>query len=64
MDELYEYIKQAIAHMYADKKFGIVIDESHAFRLFQMVCHMKQIRGFVNVEDYMWNEFRKLKEKP
>lgn len=62
MDELYEYLKQAIATMYADRKFGIVVDESHAFRLFQMVCHMKQVRGIVNDEDSMWNEFRRLKE--
>lgn len=46
MDELYEYIKEKIAGVSAGEE--ISIDTAHAFRMFQLVCFMKQIRGIIN----------------
>ena len=63
MDELYEYLKNELARMQANAGTGIVIDTSHAFRLYQLVCFMKQIRAVVNQEDDMWNTLRKIKEE-
>lgn len=59
MDELYEYMKEKIAKMDAEE---IRIDTAHAFRLYQLICFMKQIRGIINQEDEMWNTLRKTVE--
>ena len=61
MDELYEYLKDRISGIYEGAE--IIIDTAHAFRLFQLVCYMKHIRGIINSEDEMWNEFRRIKEE-
>ena len=58
MDELYEYLKDKVEN----GGDSINIDLSHAFRLYQLICFMKQIRGIVNNEDDMWNNFRRIKE--
>ena len=62
MDELYEYLRDKLAKMQEYDEKVIEIDTSHAFRLYQLVCFMKQIRGIINQEDDLWNEFRKIKE--
>lgn len=59
MDELYEYMKEKIMGMDAEE---IRIDTAHAFRMFQLICFMKQIRGIINQEDEMWNTLRKTME--
>lgn len=59
MDELYEYMKEKIMGMDAEE---IRIDTVHAFRMFQLICFMKQIRGIINQEDEMWNTLRKMTE--
>ena len=59
MDELYEYMKEKIMGMDAE---AIRIDTAHAFRVFQLICFMKQIRGIINQEDEMWNTLRKVTE--
>ena len=59
MDELYEYMKEKIMGMDAKE---IRIDTAHAFRMFQLICFMKQIRGIINQEDEMWNTLRKVTE--
>lgn len=61
MDELYEYLKKKIAEA-GDNRIEITIDLSHAFRMYQLVCFMKQIRGICLQEDTMWNIVRKIKE--
>ena len=63
MDELYEYLKDKIKEINGEGTFGLFIDTAHAFRLFHLVCFMKQIRGVINQEDDMWNTLRKLKEE-
>lgn len=62
MDELYEYLKDLIK---AGQEPGTVVfvDRNHLYRLFQLVCFMKQIRGIINEEDDMWNKLRKIKER-
>lgn len=45
VDELYEYMKEKIAGVSAGEE--ISIDTAHAFRMFQMVCFMKQIREII-----------------
>ena len=60
MDELYEYMKKKIAGVSSGEE--ISIDTAHAFRMFQLVCFMKQIRGIINQEDDMWNALRKTVE--
>lgn len=60
VDELYEYMKEKIAGVSSGEE--ISIDTAHAFRMFQLVCFMKQIRGIINQEDEMWNALRKTVE--
>lgn len=57
VDDLYEYMKEKIARVRAGEE--VIIDTAHAFRMFQLVCFMKQIRGIINQEDDMWNALRK-----
>ena len=63
MDELYEYMSQKLAEMYESAIGSIYIDSTHAFRIYHLICNMKQIRGIINQEDDMWNQLRKLKEE-
>ena len=63
MDELYEYMKERIEWMISRDDTVVAIDTSHAFRLYQMVCFMKQIRGIINNENDMWYTLRKIKEE-
>ena len=60
VDELYEYMKEKITGVSAGEE--ISIDTAHAFRMLQLVCFMKQIRGIINQEDEMWNMLRKTVE--
>jgi hypothetical protein len=60
VDELYEYMKEKIARVRSGEE--VSIDTAHAFRMFQLVCFMKQIRGIINQEDDMWNALRKTVE--
>ena len=52
MDELYEYLKEKINDMRGTNTW-IAVDMEHAFRLFHMVCYMKQIRGIIEFQDDM-----------
>ena len=51
MDELYEYMKEKLESMRRHGEDRVEIDMDHAFRLFHMVCYMKQIRGIIEFQD-------------
>ena len=51
MDELYGYLKEKLEQMRKQGKSQVEIDMDHAFRLFHMVCYMKQIRGIIEFQD-------------
>ena len=62
MEELYNYMKVKIAEMYECGGSLVAIDMYHAFRLFHLICRMKQINGILNQDDDMLKELQKIKE--
>ena len=51
MDEMYQYLKERLQDMYEHEANEVTIDSVHFFLLYQMLCHMKQIREIVRQED-------------
>lgn len=51
MDELYDYMREKLDKMYEHGADNVAIDMNHAFRLYHMVCYMKQIRGIIEFQD-------------
>ena len=62
MSELYEYLKNLISEMYADGKTEIVIDMAHAFRIYHLICDMKQIRNIISQEEDMQKMLNEIKK--
>lgn len=62
MNELYEYLKEKISEMYTDGKTGIEVDMAHAFRIYHLICDMKQIRNIINQEEDMQKMLSEIKK--
>lgn len=62
MNELYEYLKEKISAMYAEGRTEISVDMAHAFRIYHLICDMKQIRNIINQEEDMQKMLSEIKK--
>lgn len=63
MEELYSYMKVKIAEMYECGGSTVAIDVYHAFRIYHLICRMKQIKGIINQDDDMLKTLQRMNEK-
>lgn len=59
MDELYSYLNRKIGEMYMQGASEVTIDVAHLCQMLHLVCHMKQIRSIVRMDEELQEELER-----